>query len=289
MENDKKILACVDQSTFAVHVADYAAWAARCVGAPLEFLHAIDHHPERGADDDLSGAIGIGTQEQLLDKLAADEAARIAAERDQCREFLNDLRERACSAGAGLVEVRQRHGRLEEVLAEQAHDPRLMVMGHGGIGSCDIGTATGRLGTNVEHVVRAVRVPVLIVSNTFTEPQRVMIAFDGRPAAKRAVNMVASSPLFEGMAVHLLMSGEGKDALNQLAWAEGILQVAGRNTRAVLKPGDAASNVVETVQEQSIDLLLMGAFGHSALRNLVFGSKTMEIVSALGIPTLLLR
>lgn len=191
MENDKKILACVDQSTFAVHVADYAAWAARCVSAPLEFLHAIDHHPERGPDDDLSGAIGIGTQEQLLDKLAADEATRIAAERDQCREFLNGLRERAFSAGTGLVEVRQRHGRLEEVLAEQARDLRLIVMGHGGSG--DIGTVTGRLGANVEHVVRAVHVPVLIVSNTFKEPQRVMIAFDGRPAAKRAVDMVASS------------------------------------------------------------------------------------------------
>ncbi len=287
MENDKKILACVDQSTFAVHVADYAAWAARCVSAPLEFLHAIDHHPERGPDDDLSGAIGIGTQEQLLDKLAADEATRIAAERDQCREFLNGLRERAFSAGTGLVEVRQRHGRLEEVLAEQARDLRLIVMGHGGSG--DIGTVTGRLGANVEHVVRAVHVPVLIVSNTFKEPQRVMIAFDGRPAAKRAVDMVASSPLFEGMAVHLFMSGEGKDASNQLVWAEGILQAAGRHTRAVLKPGDAASNVVETVKEQSTDLLVMGAFGHSALRNLVFGSKTTQIVSALGIPTLLLR
>ncbi|MFS2018303.1 universal stress protein [Massilia sp. CT11-108] len=286
MESDKKILACVDQSAFAVHVADYAAWAARCVGASLELLHAIDHHPERGPNDDLSGTIGLGTQEQLLDKLAAYEAVRIAAERDQCREFLNGLRERAASVGASLVEVRQRHGRLEEVLAELACDPRLMVMGRGG---GDNGTATGRLGTNVKDVLIAVHVPVLIVSDAFKEPQRVMIAFDGRPAAKRAVDMVAASPLFEGIAVHLFMCGEGQDASNKLAWAEGILRAAGRNTRAVLKPGDVASNVVEAVKEQSIEMLVMGAFGHSALRSLVFGSKTTEIIRALGIPTLLLR
>lgn len=286
MENEKKILACVDQSTSALHVADYAAWAARTVGAPLELLHAIDHHPERGPDDDLSGAIGIGTQEQLLDKLAVEEAARIAVERDQCREFLSGLRERVRSAGASDVEVRQRHGRLEEVLAEQAQNVRLMVMGQGGDGTH---TATARLGTKVEHVVRTLHVPVLIVSETFKQPQRVMVAFDGRSAAKRAVDMVAASPLFEGMSVHLFMSGEGPDASSQLAWAEGILRAAGRDTLAVLKPGNVVGNVAEAVREQSTDLLVMGAFGHSALRSMVFGSKTTEIVHALGIPTLLLR
>lgn len=57
--NDNKVLACVDQSRFADYVADYAAWAARRMDAPLEFLHVIDRHPEKGSGDDHSGAIGI--------------------------------------------------------------------------------------------------------------------------------------------------------------------------------------------------------------------------------------
>ena len=47
MKNENKVLACVDQSRFAEYVADYAAWAARRMDAPLEFLHVIDRHPER--------------------------------------------------------------------------------------------------------------------------------------------------------------------------------------------------------------------------------------------------
>ena len=49
MKNENKVMACVDQSRFADYVADYAAWAARRMEAPLEFLHVIDRHPEQGS------------------------------------------------------------------------------------------------------------------------------------------------------------------------------------------------------------------------------------------------
>ena len=65
MKNENKVLACVDQSHFAEYVADYAAWAARRMDAPLEFLHVIDRHPEQGSGEDHSGAIGIDAQENL--------------------------------------------------------------------------------------------------------------------------------------------------------------------------------------------------------------------------------
>ena len=120
MNNDNKVLACVDQSHFAEYVADYAAWAARRMDAPLEFLHVIDRHPEQGSGEDHSGAIGIDAQENLLTKLSADDEARAKDAREHARIFLNRLRERACASGAALGAVRQRHGELEETLAEQA-------------------------------------------------------------------------------------------------------------------------------------------------------------------------
>ncbi len=66
MNMDNKVLACVDQSPCADYVADYAAWAARRLDAPLELLHVIDRHPEIGSGDDHSGSIGINAQEALL-------------------------------------------------------------------------------------------------------------------------------------------------------------------------------------------------------------------------------
>lgn len=79
MKNENKVLACVDQSRYAVHVAHCAAWAAHRMDAPLEFLHVIDSHPERGPGDDHSGAIGVDAQESLLAQLSAEDEARARA------------------------------------------------------------------------------------------------------------------------------------------------------------------------------------------------------------------
>ncbi|MFZ2220409.1 MAG: universal stress protein [Comamonas sp.] len=287
MKNENKVLACVDQSHFADHVADYAAWAARRMDAPLEFLHVIDRHPELGSGEDHSGAIGIDAQENLLTKLSADDEARTKNAREQGRIFLNRLRERAFASGAALVDVRQRHGELEETLAEQAEGVRLLVLGRRG----EAAETTQRdLGRNVEHVVRAVHKPILTVTAGFKEPQRVMIAFDGGNVTRRGVEMVAGSPLFRGLPIYLLMSGkESQDAHRQLDWAKTTLETAGFEVTALLTPGDAESTIAKTVKEQSIDMLIMGAFGHSRLRSLLFGSKTADLLRSSTIPTLLLR
>lgn len=148
MKNENKVLACVDQSHFADYVADYAAWAARRMAVPLEFLHVIDRHPELGSGEDHNGAIGIDAQEILLTKLSAEDEARTKNAREQGRIFLNRLRERAVAAVAAQVDVRQRRGKLEATLAEQEEGVRLLLLGRRG----EAAETTQRdLGHNVER------------------------------------------------------------------------------------------------------------------------------------------
>lgn len=287
MKNENKVLACVDRSHFADFVADYGAWAAQRMNAPLELLHVIDHHPEIGSGEDHSGTIGIDAQENLLARLSAQDEARTKAAREQGRIFLNRLRERALAAGAASVDVRQRHGGLEETLVEQEDAVRLLVLGRRGEGAR---TAERDMGRNVERVVRALHTPILTVTEGFKEPRRVMIAFDGGIVTRRGVEMVAASPLLRGLPIHLLMSGkESQEAPRQLAWAKAILETAGFEVIAALIPGDAENIIAETVRGQSIDLLIMGAYSHSPLRRLLFGSKTADLLRSFSTPTLLLR
>lgn len=287
MKNENKVLACVDQSRYADHVADYAAWAARRLDAPLELLHVIDRHPGQGTGDDHSGAIGIDAQENLLSRLSAEDAMRTRSAREQGRVFLNRLRERALAAGAQQVDVRQRYGELEQTLTEQEADLRLLVLGRRG----EAAEMTQRdLGRNVERVVRALHKPILTVTEGFTEPRRVMIAYDGGAVTRRGVDMVAGSPLFRGLPIHLLMSGRrDASAEKQLESAKTTLASAGFDVTAALVPGDAESVIARTTKEQAIDLLVMGAFSHSPLRSLLFGSKTADLLRSSRIPTLLLR
>lgn len=287
MTDDNKILACVDQSRFAEYVADYASWAARRLDALLEFLYVIDCHPERASGEDHSGAIGIDAQENLLNKLSAEDAARTKAARESGRIFLNRLRERAVAAGVAQVDVRQRHGELEETLTERQEGVQLVVLGRRG----EAAEQTLRdLGRNVERVVRALQRPILTVTEGFRVPERVMIAFDGSAVTRRGVQMVATSPLFRGLSIHVLMSGkERQDSRRQLEWARSTLEAAGFAATAALIPGDPESVVASTVKEQSVDLLIMGAFGHSPLRSLLLGSKTADLLRSSAVPTLLLR
>jgi nucleotide-binding universal stress UspA family protein len=287
VRNENKVLGCVDQSRFADHVADYAAWAARRMDAPLELIHVLDRHPETARSKDHSGAIGIDAQEHLLSALSDEDESRSKAAREQGRIFLNRLRERAVAAGVHSPDVRQRHGHLEETLAEQEAEVRLFVLGRRG----ESAEHTQRdLGRNVERVVRRLHKPILTITEDFTEPNRAMIAFDGGIVTRRGVQMVAASPLFKGLPIHLLMSGkESREAPRQLEWARKTLELAGFDAPSSLIPGDAESVIAKAVRDQHIDILIMGAYSHSPLRSLLLGSKTSDLLRSASIPTLLLR
>lgn len=287
MKGENKVLACADQSRFADYVVDYAAWAARRMNAPLELLHILDRHPETASSTDHSGAIGIDAQEHLLSALSDEDESRSKAAREQGRIFLNRLRERAVAAGVDSPDVRQRHGNLEETLTEHEDDVRLFVLGRRG----ESAERTQRdLGRNVERVVRSLHKPILTITEGFTEPSRVMIAFDGGIVTRRGVEMVAASPLFKGFPIHLLMSGkESREAPRQLEWARKTLEAAGVDAPTSLIPGDAESVIAKAVQDQDIDILIMGAYSHSPLRSLFLGSKTSDLLRSAKIPTLLLR
>ena len=287
MKNDHKVLACVDQSRFADVVTDYAAWAAQRMRAPLELLHIIDQHPETATSQDHSGSIGIDSQEQLLSVLTEEDAVKNKMAREVGRVLLTRLRERTRAFSIEASDIRQRHGNLVETLSEQEQDVGLFVLGRRGE-SAD--RMQRDLGHNVEMVVRSLHKPILTITEGFTEPQHICIAFDGGLVTRKGIEMVAASPLFEGLTVHVLMSGrETKESSKRLNWAKTKLEQANFDAPAHLIPGDAESVIATFVQDNNIDMLIMGAYSHSPLRSWLFGSKTADVLRLAKIPTLLLR
>ena len=287
MDLEKKVLACVDQSHFADYVVDYSVWAAQRLAAPLELLHVLERHPEIAAHADHSGTLGLDAQAQLLTTLTEEDESRSKTAREQGRRFLARLRSRAIHAGMEHTDVRQRHGALADTLAEQERDARLYVLGRRG----EAAEHTQRdLGRSVEWVVRRLKRPILAVTEDFRPPQRALLAFDGSPMTRRGVNLIAKSPLLTGLPMDILVSWKGKgEGLRHLPWAQKTLEQAGYAVEALQIPGDPERVIAETVQTREADLLIMGAYGHSPLRSLIFGSKTSDLLRSATLPTLLLR
>lgn len=288
MKKDNQIvLACVDQSSFAPTVASYAAWAARRLDAPLEFLHVIDRHSDIEADQDRSGTIGLNAQENLLNQLSDEDEIRSRKRRETGRIFLNQLRQQALAAGTTSVDVRQRHGEIEETLPEQQGDVRLFVLGRRGA-SAD--TVQRDLGSNLEWVVRSVNRPTLVVSDRYTEPSRVLLGFDGSGVTRRGVEMIARSPLLKGLPIHIVMAGKAQaHSAKLLDNAQAILTAAGFNVTSHINTDAPEVVIPQMVNDQQSDLLVMGSYSHSPLRTWFFGSKTTALLRSANVSTLLLR
>ncbi len=287
MNIDQKILACVDGNSVSEAVADYAAWAARKLGTPLELLHVLDRHAALSAEQDHSGAIGLDAQEKLLDQLSKEDEARTRSAREAGRLFLNRLRERARMAGAGTVDTRLRHGDIEETLSEQQEGSRLLVLGRAGSQSS---AEKPGLGKHLEWVVRSLKRPVLVATETYREPTRVLFAFDGSSVTRKGVEMLADSPLLTGLPLVLLMAGApGSAATRQLELAVQTLKNAGIDVSSFIVRGTPQEAITRELNTQGFDLLIMGAYSHSPLRSLFMGSKTTDLLKASRVPTLLLR
>ncbi|MFN9586697.1 MAG: universal stress protein, partial [Pseudomonadaceae bacterium] len=69
------VMACIDGSPSATAVCDYAAWASLRLDSPLAFLHVLDEN-SYPTNSNLSGNIGLGSREILLEELAELDARR---------------------------------------------------------------------------------------------------------------------------------------------------------------------------------------------------------------------
>ena len=281
-----KILACVDVSVYAVSVADHAAWAARRFDASVDLLHVIGRK-ERGDMHDLSGALGVDANMALLNQLAeADETqARLAQEHG--RVLLEATRRRLVNAGVSAVDLRHRHGSFVETVVEAEAEAELVVIGKRG-GSADF--ARMHLGSNLERVVRASRKPVLVASRAFREISRVLVAFDGGPSAWKAVEYLASKPLFGGLDFHIVTVGnETAELAASLEEAARRLRRRGTDVTAKIIPGEPEAVIGACVRNDGIDLLVMGAYGHSKVRQLLVGSTTSTMIRTCLVPVMLFR
>lgn len=282
-----RILACTDGSIYAPSVYDHAAWAATRLGAGVDVLHVIDHHRETAAVADYSGNIGVDARDELLNSLAELDAAKSKVALAHGRAVLQDAEARLRQAGVTDIRCTQRHGSLVETLAESEDAADLVVIGKRGE-AADF--ATGHLGANLERVVRASKRPVLVANRAFKPIQKMLIAYDGGPSTRRALDHVIEHDMLKGIECHLLMAATAKpEAQERLNGARDTLAQAGVEAHARLIEGEPEKVIGQYVKDEGIDLLIVGAYGHSRIRQFIVGSTTTQLIRTCLVPLLMFR
>ncbi|MDP1698143.1 MAG: universal stress protein [Xanthomonadaceae bacterium] len=282
-----RVLAALDHSVYAASVADHAGWAATQLDAPLDMVHVIDRRGWSSGEPDLSGSLSLGGQEVLLEKLVSLDEQRGRIAQEQGRRLLAQAQARVAGLFGQSAAIKQRQGALVETLLELEPDVRLLVIGKRGEHA---NFAEGQLGSKLESVVRAASRPVLIAARGFRAINRFMIAFDGSATTLRCVEMVSASPLLAGLECVLLMVGPASVSQREaLQRAEQSLREAGFVPVIKHVDGVAETVIAQTVVAERIDLLVMGAYGHSRIRNRIVGSTTTQVLRSCKIPVLLLR
>lgn len=280
------IFAFVDGSIYAASVCETAGWIAARGGGAVEIVHVLGRREGPEAQD-LSGAIHLGARSALLAELAELDARRAKLVSARGRAILEDAQAIVARAGIANVTTRLRHGDLVDTVTEAEARASMIVIGKRGE-AADF--ARGHLGSNLERLVRATARPVVVAARAFRVPHRVLIAFDGGLSAMKAVEFVATSPLFAGLSVRVVTVGAATAVAHRhLGDAQAVLKSGGLDAETAILPGQPEVTLSALVEGEGIDLLVMGAYGHSRIRRLIIGSTTTQMIRACKVPVVLVR
>lgn len=280
------VLACIDGSKAAEAVCDYSAWVSNKVEAPVTLLHSVSHHYVPVVTD-LSGSIGLGAQDELLEELTQIEQQRSKLLLKKGNIMLDAAAARVENNTTQPLKRLQRHGSLQETLLDFESETRILVMGIRGSKHDDVQDGIGH---KLESVIRQLHRPILVVNQDFVTPKKIMLAFDGSDAATKALDMIVNSPLFKDMECHVVYAeGKASDAEACLALAKTRLDEVG--IAATVAHLDCALDaaISEYQEKNDIDMLVMGAYSHGRLRDLIWGSMTSKLLANSARPLLLLR
>ncbi len=278
----KTILLCIDGSKYSETATHTAIWLAKTLKVQLHVLSVADSRMLEGPWlADLSGLTGVQPFQAFVPQMREiyEKKARSVVEIAAALARKEDV---SCE-----TEVRQ--GILVDEILDAERNAELVVMGQRGEGF----EATGEwLGSNVERVVRKSIKPCLVTPSEFRPIKGILAAYDGSEHANHAlyIGTELAKALKSKLAILAVESSTNEE---EKSWAlkEGveIASKQGVNALPMALHGSPEEKILEVAAAQHYDLIVMGAYGHTRLRELVLGSVTSHVIRKSSVAVLLAR
>ena len=146
----------------------------------------------------------------------------------------------------------------------------------------------GLLGSVTEAVTRRASKPVLVVPGPFGCIASPLLPYDGSAPAGRALEKSAELAGALGLPLTVVAFSDDEDEREKRAEeARSYLKPYSLAVRIEAGSGSPAAAILDAVRTGGHDLIVMGAFGHSRLVEMVLGSTTETVLRQSSVPVLL--
>jgi nucleotide-binding universal stress UspA family protein len=273
----RSILLALAEAPYDVNARNYAFWLAQREGVHIHALAVIDiaafEVPVLGTADGLLPSVvtpPLKESQSLMNDLMAEARERLDQFAAQC----------ASSGVQSSTEVKT--GIPGEVISQTgiAHDIVLVSR----TGYNRVASDKETVDALVAPVIRNSARPVLVAGSEFRDGdgiQNILVAYDGSNHASRALRIAAELAARPGMNCTLITVAHSEDIGREiLAPAEEYLSHHDIAPQKQVVVGSKPSSVIcGMVASGGVDLVIMGAFGHSPIREVLLGSTTERILS----------
>jgi nucleotide-binding universal stress UspA family protein len=278
----KSILIPTDGSDYGKTAIAYGISLARKLSAQLTGLHVVDVRLMQGpVFTDISGSIGLPPYQELLPVIESGLDAK-------AETILNEFREQ-CEAAGIHPDTKKVVGVIDETIIEEGRTccDWVLLAQRGEHFHLDGGAI---LGSTAQAVVRRSGKPVLVTPEHFREIKTMALAYDGSTPANNALRLAAdlSRQAAWPLCVVIITDDEALGAKRSQK-AKDFLAPLTTDSTVIIRKGKEDKELLRFIREGSADLLVMGAYGHNRLRELLLGSTTSSVIRKSSIPVLLTR
>jgi nucleotide-binding universal stress UspA family protein len=273
----KDLLVHVDTSKHCKARLEFAVSQAKTLDAHLTGLYVMPH---RDMSPLLADQFPPGQLEEMR--------AQVALERDRAKDLFAEIT-KPLGAKAEWCETA---GDAERILPLEARRADLAILGQADPDEVKRGVSIDL----PEQIAISTGRPVLLLpyAGRFESVgERVLIAWNGSPQAARTVN--DALPFLKGahrVIVATVAHKDGSRGDGGVPIESVVRHLARHGVKAEAHPLPAADISVSdvllsTAADEDIDLIVMGVYGHSRLRELVMGGVSRELFERMTVPVLM--
>ena len=278
----KTIMVGTDGSPAARAATQYAVWLAGRLRSRLIAIHVTDIRILEGPLlADVAGAVGAQPYPAMLAQVKEFQTGRAT-------EILDAVTQ-TCREQNIPCETVHETGSLVHTLLDCEQRAELVVLGQRGEHAQWHGDMLGSL---VERMVRGSTKPCLVVPEKSRIPQKLLIAHDGSIESTKALKLGLNlaTTLKAGVTLVTACQNEQADLSARILQDAHDLALAHEiKPHAQLVHDNAENAILHEADTTAADLIVMGAYGRTRIREWILGSTTSHVLRKATVPVLLAR